>query len=61
TGSLLSLKTSHYNVKKINFPNNHSNNHKKGSCDIKSCGALDPVSDPVYNMQQIVKQSTYAK
>ena len=50
----------YYNVKKINFPNNsnnHSNNHKKGSCDIKSCGALDPVSDPKYNMQQIVKQS----
>ena len=47
-------------VKKINFPtntNNHTNNHKSGSCDIKSCGALDPVSDPKYNMQQIVKQS----
>ena len=26
-------------------------------CNIKSCGALDPVSDPRYNMQQIVKQS----
>jgi hypothetical protein len=26
-------------------------------CDIKSCGALDPVSNPAYNMQQIVKQS----
>jgi hypothetical protein len=50
----------YYNVKKINFStnsNNHSNNHKTGSCDIKSCGALDPVSDPKYNMQQIVKQS----
>ena len=47
-------------VKKINFQtntNNHSHNHKTGSCDIKSCGALDPVSDPKYNMQQIVKQS----
>jgi hypothetical protein len=34
-------------------------NKKKygGSCDIKSCGALDPVSNPAYNMQQIVKQS----
>jgi len=31
------------------------NNHSK--CDVKSCGALDPVSDPRYNMQQIVKQS----
>lgn len=28
-----------------------------GQCDPHSCGALDPVSDPVYNMQQIVKQS----
>lgn len=52
-------------VKKIHFPNNnnHNNNHhgnhgnKNSSCDVKSCGALDPVSDPKYNMQQIVKQS----
>ena len=28
-----------------------------GTCDAKSCGALDPVSNPAYNMQQIVKQS----
>jgi hypothetical protein len=28
-----------------------------GSCNVKTCGALDPVSDPKYNMQQIVKQS----
>jgi hypothetical protein len=33
---------------------NTNTNHK---CDVKSCGALDPVSDPKYNMQQIVKQS----
>jgi hypothetical protein len=33
---------------------NTNTNHK---CDAKSCGALDPVSDPKYNMQQIVKQS----
>jgi hypothetical protein len=49
-------------VKTIKFPNNLNNNstthnHKSSSCDIKSCGALDPVSDPKYNMQQIVKQS----
>ena len=46
-------------VKKITFPNNQHNhsNHKASSCDVKSCGALDPVSDPKYNMQQIVKQS----
>jgi len=29
----------------------------KGSCDINSCGAIDPVSNPKYNMQQIIKQS----
>lgn len=28
-----------------------------GSCSIKSCKFMDPVSDPKYNMQQIVKQS----
>jgi len=28
-----------------------------GTCDIVSCGALDPVSNPAYNFQQIVKQS----
>lgn len=27
------------------------------SCDAHSCGALDPVMDPKYNMRQIVKQS----
>lgn len=29
----------------------------KDACDIHGCSALDPVSDPIYNMQQIVKQS----
>lgn len=51
----------YYSVKKINYSNNNTNNNtnnlKTGSCDVKSCGALDPVSDPKYNMQQIVKQS----
>jgi hypothetical protein len=28
-----------------------------GSCSKKGCGALDPVSDPAYNMRQIAKQS----
>lgn len=27
------------------------------TCDIKSCGAIDPVSDPAYNMREIAKQS----
>jgi hypothetical protein len=44
------------NPTNINSYKTH-NIHKTGSCDIKSCGALDPVSDPSYNMQQIVKQS----
>ena len=30
---------------------------RKDACDINGCSALDPVSDPIYNMQQIVKQS----
>lgn len=36
-----------------------TNNKTKptGTCDVHSCGALDPVSNPAYNMQQIVKQS----
>ena len=35
----------------------NSNKKSGGSCNIKTCGALDPVSNPAYNMQQIVKQS----
>ena len=37
--------------------NKSSSKKVVGSCDVKSCGALDPVSNPAYNMQQIVKQS----
>lgn len=29
----------------------------EGSCSVKSCGALDPVSDPAYNMKNVIKQS----
>ena len=54
----------HHNDNHANHANHHNHNHhntnnnnKKGSCDVKCCGALDPVSDPKYNMQQIVKQS----
>jgi hypothetical protein len=40
-----------------NNHNNHNNHKPKmGGCSA-SCGALDPVSNPAYNMQQIVKQS----
>ena len=34
----------------------HKKLMKSGGCST-SCGALDPVSNPAYNMQQIVKQS----
>ena len=47
-------KSQNNSIKTDNHNHNHNNNHK---CDAKSCGALDPVSDPKYNMQQIVKQS----
>ncbi len=50
----------YHNVNMI-YKNNptitNSNKTNNGTCNIKSCGALDPVSDPRYNMQQIVKQS----
>ena len=36
---------------------NKKTSKKVDGCDIKSCGALDPVSNPAYNFQQIVKQS----
>jgi len=36
---------------------NKFTNKSSGTCDVVSCGALDPVSNPAYNMQQIVKQS----
>ena len=42
------------NEKQMNKEINHE---LSGTCDIHSCGALDPVSNPAYNMQQIVKQS----
>lgn len=35
-------------VKKINTEN---------TCDASTCKGLDPVSNPAYNMQQIIKQS----
>ena len=28
-----------------------------GKCSVSGCSSIDPVSDPKYNMQQIVKQS----
>lgn len=43
----------HYNKQTKNVKTSKN----KNSCDINGCNALDPVSDPIYNMQQIVKQS----
>ena len=28
-----------------------------GTCSLHSCGALDPVTDPDYNMREVIKQS----
>jgi len=49
----------YYSIFNKNKKNNKNQNHnnKNHTCDKISCGALDPVSDPKYNMQQIVKQS----
>lgn len=33
------------------------NHSKNGTCNPNSCGAIDPVNDPDYNMRNIVKQS----
>lgn len=30
---------------------------EKNKCTIKNCGAIDPVSDPSYNMKNVVKQT----
>jgi len=35
---------------------NYSKQKSAGSCSA-SCDSIDPVSDPRYNMQQIIKQS----
>ena len=56
---LLYYNTINYNQITPKNNNNNQITEKNNShkCDAKSCGALDPVSDPKYNMQQIVKQS----
>lgn len=45
----MNMKKENYNVQK------KSDSHSK--CSVNGCDSLDPVSDPKYNMQQIVKQS----
>ncbi len=42
------------NLLRIKVTNTNNTNDK---CDVHSCKSIDPVSDPKYNMQQIVKQS----
>lgn len=37
--------------------NNANNANANTGCNVIRCGAIDAVSDPRYNMQQIVKQS----
>jgi hypothetical protein len=52
------LYTKHVEEKRKFYLNHHKKNNSNGpSCDVHTCGALDPVSDPKYNMQQIIKQS----
>lgn len=34
----------------------HGNGGEK-QCSVKTCGAIDPVSDPAYNMENVIKQS----
>jgi hypothetical protein len=48
-----------YEEKVFDFvePKNNKINVGSVSCDAKTCGAIDPVSDPKYNMTQIIKQS----
>jgi len=48
-----------YEEKVFDFvePKNNKKNVGSVSCDAKTCGAIDPVSDPKYNMTQIIKQS----
>lgn len=44
------------NIQTIQIKNN-SKNAFNNKCSSDSCESIDPVSDPKYNMQQVVKQS----
>lgn len=44
-------------VSKQGAHSSQSSQGSQGKCDAHSCKSIDPVSDPKYNMQQIVKQS----
>ena len=38
-------------------PGVHGGKDEGGGCSAQTCGAIDPVSDPDYNMREIAKQS----
>lgn len=47
-----STKTEHFNGTATKAPANSC-----GTSSHQTCGAIDPVSDPVYNVKEIIKQS----
>jgi hypothetical protein len=52
------LYTRNIEEKRKFYLNQHKKSNSSGpSCELHTCGAIDPVSDPKYNMQQIIKQS----
>jgi hypothetical protein len=50
-------KTLKENMRASNVDNGSGVGASTGTCPLHSCGALDPVSDPEYNMKEIIKQS----
>lgn len=46
----IKIPLKNYNIKEEKSDNN-------STCNVKMCNSIDPVSDPKYNMQQIIKQS----
>jgi len=57
--TIISLVIIYFSLKNINSKTFavSSNPNQSQTCDIHSCNAIDPVSDPAYNMKQIIKQS----
>ena len=41
---------------KYNYETKQNKKDETSSCSVATCGALDPVSDPAYNMRQIAGQ-----
>ena len=40
-----------------NIIENNFESYENQKCTKKNCGAIDPVSDPVYNMKNVIKQT----